>query len=147
MTQNVMSVKSGGAISVSRPQVHLEHCLLSHPQEWNDVVFGNSLQKSGSPSEGLKACPNSREERADDNNPRRRPGQRPHHQIFLNGVSKPTRKRILNVQYYNELLFHRSFFFIYTLLMITSSRTQVNSLVPEDYSFNAGPKKDHRTEI
>lgn len=67
-----------------------ETFLPSHPEERDDVVLGDGLEESGSASEGLKPRPHGREEGANDDDPRRRPGERPHHQVPLNGVPKPT---------------------------------------------------------
>uniref|UniRef100_A0A3Q3F517 Dipeptidase n=1 Tax=Labrus bergylta TaxID=56723 RepID=A0A3Q3F517_9LABR len=57
--------------------------------ERNDVVLGNGLEKTWSPSKRLQTCPNCREEGANDNDPRRWPGERSHHQVFSNSVPKP----------------------------------------------------------
>lgn len=83
----------------------------SHPEEGDDVVLGDGLQESGSTGQRLEASAACREERADHDDPGRRPSQSAHHQIPFNGVSKPARgedTRVTNTVYLSTCVYSQT---------------------------------------
>lgn len=129
--------------------MYYQQSALSHPEEWNNIVLGNRLQKSRSPRQGLQARSNCREEWANDNNPRWRPGERSHHQVFSYSIPEPASKCWLNETFTITSCLISIVGFQYTREVYTTainrSVTQMNSLISEDHSFNAGAKQDHRS--
>ena len=67
--------------------------MYTHSKKWDDAVSSDGLKETWGSSQTLKSCPASGKEGANHDDPRRRPGQSPNHQVTIYTFTKPEERQ------------------------------------------------------